>query len=231
MSGQIRTPLQGDAGMARPSAPVELMDLRFRALLHAEDWAHLPQAVRDRFSKRVGPGDMVIYRGSVTEIRANLAGRTLAQVLRAIGGPLPLVFQPGPAVVTVTEDRVGRGQVWTRCYMRSDGFPQTLHSAKRFTGPTGLEEHLGFGIAMALRVTAMTKGLRFTSDHYLWRLGPVRLRLPRWMEPGRLRIEHRDLGPVPGAGGRGRFAFSLDLHHPLFGRLIHQVAEFDDPVV
>lgn len=211
-----------------PSPPVaDLSDLRFRGLLDAASWAALPEAVRRRFTKRVGPGDIVVYRGQVVDIRASLAGRVLAQLLRVIGGPLPLVFKPGAAVVTVTEDRVGQGQVWTRCYMRADGFPQTLHSAKRFTGTTGLEEHLGFGIAMALKVTATAEGLRFTSDHYRWRIGPVALTLPRWLEPGQLVIEHRDLGGS--AGGPGRFAFSLDLSHPLFGPLMHQLAEFEDP--
>ena len=209
------------------SFPAELADLRFRALLNGDDWAALPEAVRRRFSKRVGPGDLVVYRGQVTEVHANLAGRILAQVLRLIGGPLPLVYQPGPAAVAVTEDRVGQGQVWTRCYMRPDGFPQTLHSAKRFTGATGLEEHLGFGIVMALRVTAIPSGLRFVSDHYAWRWGPMNLRLPRLLEPGRLVIEHRDLGVGP--QGQGRFAFSLNLRHALLGHLMHQVAEFDDP--
>ena len=45
--------------------------------------------------------------------------------------------------------------------------------------------------------------------------------MPRALHPGRMQIEHRD-------EGNGSFAFSLELSHPLFGRLVHQLAIFRD---
>lgn len=199
----------------------ELADLRFRALLPADDWAALPPAVRRRFSKRLGAGATVAYRGEVRAVESNLAGRCLAQAARLIGGPLPLVFRPGDSVVTVTEDAVGQGQVWTRLYVRPTGFPQVIHSAKRFAGPTGLEEHVGAGVGMALTVTAGGDALTFRSAFYFATVLGFRVRLPRWAEPGALVITHRDLG-------EGRFAFTLALDHPLFGRLVGQDAIFRD---
>ena len=200
---------------------VDFADLRFRALIPAADWAALPPAVRRRFSKRLQGGATVVYEGEVRAVESNLAGRLLAQAARLIGGPLPLVFQPGAAVVTVTEDAVGQGQVWTRLYVRGDGFPQVIHSAKRFAGPTGLEEHVGAGVGMALTVAAGDDALTFRSAFYFVTLLGLRLRLPRWAEPGALTIVHRDLG-------QGRFAFTLALDHPIFGRLLGQDAVFRD---
>ena len=204
--------------------PVEgdLADLRFRALLPAADWAALPLAVRRRFSKRLKGGTTVVYCGDVVAVEAHLMGRLLAQAARLIGAPLPLVFTPGASVVTVTEDAVGRGQVWSRMYVRADGFPQVIHSAKRFAGPTGLEEHVGGGVGMALTVTAEDGALVFRSAFYFATLLGLRLRLPRWTQPGDLTITHRDLG-------QGRFAFSLALDHPWLGRLLGQDAIFRDP--
>lgn len=200
----------------------ELADLRFRALIPAADWAALPPAVRRRFSKRLQGGAMVVYEGEVRAVESNLAGRLLAKAARLIGGPLPLVFSPGAAVVTVTEDAVGQGQVWTRLYVRGDGFPQVIHSAKRFAGPTGLEEHVGAGVGMALTVTAGDGALTFRSAFYFVTLpGGLRLHLPRWAEPGALTIVHRDLG-------EGLFAFTLALDHPVLGRLLGQDAVFRD---
>ncbi len=66
----------------------------------------------------------------------------------------------GPALVAVVEDERLGGQSWTRLYARPGRFPQTIHSAKRFRGPTGLEEYVGYGIGMALRVTVEDGGAR-----------------------------------------------------------------------
>jgi hypothetical protein len=206
---------------ALPVPDADLVDLRFRALLSEADWNALPAAVRRRFSKRLRHGATVVYRGEITAVEARPAGRLLAQAARLIGGPLPLVFQPDAAVVAVSEDRVGNGQTWSRIYVRPGGFPQVVHSAKRFAGPTGLEEHVGGGVGMALTVTVEDAALVFRSVFYFVTLFRARLRLPRWLEPGALTIVHRDLG-------EGRFAFTLDLDHPLLGRLLGQNAVFND---
>ena len=47
-----------DAVLARPA---DLHDLRFQTLLGEAAWGRLPQAVRDRFSKRLRPGLAVTY--------------------------------------------------------------------------------------------------------------------------------------------------------------------------
>lgn len=199
-----------------------LADLRFAGLLGAEAWAQLPTAVRARFAKRYAPGKSVSYAGVIAECRMSRAGWCLAHLSRLIGAPLPLDRGSGlAAVVTVTEHGPSGGQVWTRVYARPRGFPQVIHSAKMFAGPTGLEEYLGLGMGMALRVAAEPDRIVFHSDHYFLRLMGRRLRLPRWLEPGELRIDHIDHGD-------GAFAFVLHLHHPLLGVLIEQRGEFHD---
>jgi len=197
-------------------------DLRFCRLLGAGAWARLPETVRARFAKRMLPGYSVSYEGEIVHCRTAPAGWLLAQLCRCIGSPLPLSSDTGvAAVATVTEDGIGGGQVWSRMYARHRGFPQVIHSAKRFAGPTGLEEYLGGGFGIALTVCADTSGIAFLSDHYFLCLGPWRVRLPDWLSPGDLRIDHQD------AGG-GRFAFTLSLRHAFLGELIHQVGHFRD---
>jgi hypothetical protein len=201
-----------------------LGDLRFRSLLGYEGWRRLPSAVRARFSKRMGSGKSVCYTGRIVACRMRPAGWLLAQLCRLIGAPLPLGRDTGvAAVVTVTEDGDSGGQVWTRMYARTHGFPQVIHSAKRFAGPTGLEEYLGGGFGVALRVSAHDDGICFISDHYFLMLGTWRLRIAQWLAPGVLTIEHVDLG-------QGSFGFILDLRHPLLGELIHQIGDFHDAV-
>ncbi|MDY7098856.1 MAG: DUF4166 domain-containing protein [Pseudomonadota bacterium] len=201
-----------------PSAPY---DPRFRRLIGA-GWSSLPEPVRRRFSKRVVDDRVVIYRGVIREARFSIAGWLFAQACRIVGAPLPLGREKGlPAAVSVMEDREGRGQFWTRTYARKRGFPQVIHSAKRFAGPTGLEERIGFGIGMALKVSAIDDGIEFRSDHYFIAVAGRRLRLPDWMTPGETVVKHCHVDD-------DSFVFSLQLKHRWLGELVYQEGLFHD---
>ena len=210
------------AQLLSPGSEPELGDLRFRALLGEADWAALPQPIRRRFSKRLAGGETAVFVGEVIENRMSRAGWLLAQAARLIGGPLPVSRDAQvPSVVTVTEDVATSGQHWTRLYARRRGFPHIVHSSKRFAGPTGLEEYVGYGVGMALTIHVEAGALIFRAAHYFLQLGPWRLRLPGWVTPGALSVTHAELGD-------GRFLFRLDITHPRLGRLICQTAAFKE---
>lgn len=226
MSGALQPlgdEIVGASPLQPPSQPkATLADLRFCALLGEAAWSELPEAVRNRFSKRLAPGEMAIYRGAVTTTKLSFAGRVLSFLTRAIGAPLPLSNgATGPALVAVTEDASLGGQSWTRIFSRPGRAPQAIHSTKRFRGNTGLEEYVGYGIGMALKVTVEDSALVFRSARYFLELGPWRLSIPRALEPGRMQITHRD-------ETGGRFSFQLTLDHPLLGRMLYQLAQFSD---
>jgi Domain of unknown function (DUF4166) len=207
---------------APPAADDALGDLRFRKLLGAAGWRILPAAVRARFSKRLSGTKTAIYTGEILETRMSTTGWLFAQAARLIGAPLPVCRDVGvPAVVSVTEDEASGGQLWTRQYGKHAGFPHVIHSAKRFDGPTGLEEYVGCGIGMTLTVDADDTALHFRSVHYFFKALGVRVVLPRFLSPGQTTVSHIDLG-------HGAFAFVLDVTHPWFGELIHQVGYFKD---
>jgi hypothetical protein len=199
-----------------------LDDHRFRALLPPEDWGRLPVAIWRRFSKRVADGATVVYVGQIEEASFSRVGWWIAQAARLIGGPLPTIAETGvPIIVTVTEDAAGGGQIWTRICARRDGFPQVIHSAKRFAGPTGLQEYVGLGISMSLRISVEHDALVFTSTEYALQLGRLRLTVPDWLTPGDLTVVHSDRGG-------NRFRFTLEIIHPHFGRLLRQSAAFSE---
>jgi hypothetical protein len=208
-----------------PRAPLvneELGDLRFRALVTHEEWAELPLAVRRRFSKRLAAGESIVYVGEVLEIQLSRAGWWLAQLLRLIGAPLPTARRGHvPSVVTVTEDRTTGEQIWMHICGRRSGFPQVIYSAKRFAGPTGLEEHVGYGIGMTLTVEVREAALIFRSKDYFFEMFGRRLLLPKWLCPGTMHVTHAELPD-------GKFAFTLQVIHPRFGLLIREMAIFRD---
>lgn len=206
-----------------PHPDLPMVDHRFSNLLGQENWLKLPAAVRRRFGKRVRGGASVAYQGIVTHMQMNWAGWVLAQATRLIGAPLPydLSCVGKAAVVIVTEDIAGDGQFWIRQYGRKSGFPQMVHSSKRFSGATGIEEYIGYGVGMALNVVEEDGALLFKSDHYFLSVLGKRIRIPNPIAPGALVIGHHDLG-------NGRFRFSMRLKHALLGEVLSQDAEFQD---
>lgn len=220
-SGDARLVVRGDTAGERV-VDAGIADLRFVSLIGAEAWALLPQQVRERFSKRLGPGDVALYKGAVTSMAMTRAGWMLAQALRIVGGPLPVSLKAlGPAVVAVTEDAELGGQAWIRTYSRAGKFPQVVHSAKRFRGPTGLEEYVGYGIGMTLSVAVEGDALVFHSDRYFFEVGRLRAYLPRLLEPGHLCVTHRQ-------ESADTFSFRLTLRHALLGVILDQIALFRD---
>lgn len=190
-----------------------------RELLPELQWQSLPPGTRRRFGGIFQAGVTRCYVGEVTAAHLSPAGRMLAQLCRLVGAPLPLFATAGPAVVTVTDHQGNGGQVWARCYHRRRGFAQCVQSVKRFEGPTGLEEYLGCGLAMPLTVEVDGGTLTFRSAGYQLVIGRRRIDLPRWLHPGYLTVRHREL-----CGDT--FTFEMVLHHPRFGRLVHQHARF-----
>jgi Domain of unknown function (DUF4166) len=208
----------------------ELGDLRFRALMTEKEWFSLPLAIRRRFSKRLAGGQTLVYAGEIVGSWMSRTGWWLAQAARLIGGPLPLTRDAQvrsrrslalrvASVVTVTEDLATGGQIWTRLYARRKGFPQVIHSSKRFAGPTGLEEYVGRGVGMTLTVYAREGALVFRSKNYFLELFGRRLFLPEWLTPGTIYVTHAELPD-------GKFSFTLQVFHPRFGPLIRQMAIF-----
>jgi hypothetical protein len=199
-----------------------LGDLRFRALMPDDEWMSLPPAIQRRFTKRLADGRTSVYTGEIQETRMSRAGWWLAQVARLIGGPLPTSTDSHvPMIVTVTEDMTTAGQIWTRLCARRNGFPQIINSSKRFAGPTGVEEYLGYGIGIAMTIHARDGALVFRSERYSLYVVGRRFTLPNWLRPAAMTVMHAELGG-------GRFIFTLDVTHPLLGLLIHQSAVFQE---
>jgi len=197
-----------------------LGDLRFRSLLSDDDWQRLPICTRRRFSKRLADGQTTVYVGTMVKAWFSRLGLVLARAALLIGGPLPVGRDIDvPFIVTVTEEMATGGQIWTRICSRRQSFPQVIHSSKRFSGPTGLEEYIGFGISVGLNILVEDRSLRFRSAGYFFRIGRRCFRLPDWITPGILTVGHTDLG-------EGEFVFTLELVHPRFGSLIDQAAVF-----
>jgi Domain of unknown function (DUF4166) len=205
----------------------------YAELLGVDAWSSLPANVRARFDPNDPTNANKTYRGEVVSTHISSIGHILVQLARVVGAPLPLENgATGPATVVLSNLQQAHtakssSQVWTRIYARSSGLsgvalPQVIQSAKRFAGPTGLEEHLGFGLVMPLVLSVEGRDLAFRATRFQLVILTRRFTLPRWLTPFDCEVIHRD-------EGSGQFTFILSLTHPRLGRLVHQVAKFSDP--
>jgi hypothetical protein len=163
-----------------------------------------------------------VYHGYVVSTERNLAGRLWTQLLRVVGAPLPLgAMRRATTTVVVTADAAGHGQCWTRMYQQPGRLPQVIRSRKQFAGHTGLEEQIGAGICMALKVSVELQTLVFRSDGYYWHWHRVKLPLPLWLTPGCIEVRHREERD-------GLFSFVLTVVHPWYGQVFRQISYFKD---
>ena len=210
-----------DGGQLDSSTDRQNHESRF-ANLAGNSWEQLPAPIRRRFSRHLADGERVIYLGEVARTSVSLAGRFVAQIARLVGAPLPL--ESGgrmPVTVLVTGCENLGGQIWTRIYARARKFPQVIQSVKRFGGVTGLEEIVAHGVGMRLTLCVRDRALVFRSAGYFVRCFGKQVPLPHLLTPGVIEVIHRE-------EAFGRFSFSLSVTHAWAGRVIDQIAFFQE---
>ncbi len=196
-------------------------ELRFRNLLTKSEWAGLPATTTARFGKYLADGQTKHYRGHVINTDMNFFGKCLSTVMRLFNAPLPTETDNTGAVAHVTVTGENGAQIWNRKYSSNKSAAQLISSRKQFTGPTGLEEMLGYGIGITLKLTADAESIFFTADRFFMTFFGRRVYLPAFATPGHLTITHTDLG-------NGNFCFGMTLTHRLFGNLVNQNVLFTD---
>lgn len=196
-------------------------ELRFRRLLTDVEWANLPTTTKARFGNHLADGQVKTYTGHVLNTDMNLFGKCLSMIMRLFNAPLPTETDNCGAAAVVTVTGVDGAQVWSRTYNGKRKATQSITSRKQFSGPTGLEEMLGYGLGMTLKLHSEDNAILFTADRFFLTLFDRRVYLPATFTPGHLTISHIDLG-------NGVFCFGMSLKHRLFGQLVNQNILFTD---
>ena len=185
------------------------------SLLGEVAWQRLPAAVRARFPD---PAVAVDYVGEFEIVRASALGRFIAWFCLLLGTPVvPRTGVNVPAVVRVGP--TDRGVAWNREYRWPRNSVDLVRSTKVIGADGTLVEELPARLCMPLDVYEAAGVLHFVSRGYYFRLGTLRLWLPRGLSPGTTHVEHQD-------EGSGWFRFTMTVRHPLFGELFYQTGRF-----
>jgi len=202
-----------------PSQPIgHAAPLDLAALLGPAAWQRLPAAVRHRFA---AGHTAATYVGTL-DLQRSRIGRLFAALSALLGSPLCATQAAAvPASVHVQADGHG-GVTWTRRLALPGRGAMQIRSTKACGEDGQLFERTDGGLGMALAVFELEGSLVFESRRYQWMLGRWRLPVPALFTPGTCRVSHQDLG-------QGRFRFTLEMRHALWGRTFHQTGVFIDP--
>lgn len=187
-----------------------------RAVLGAEAWHRLPEAVRERFADAAGDA---LYTGAFEVVRASALGRVFAWLGTLFG--TPVAPRGGQNVHARVHVRPGvEGVTWLREYLWEDGGRCLVRSTKVVGDDGQLVEKLPARLCMPLATHEEGGVVHFVSRGYYFDLGlGLKLWLPALLSPGVTHVEHVDLG-------HGWFRFTMIVTHPLFGELFFQTGRF-----
>lgn len=200
---------------ARPAAAI---DPTIRLLLGAAAWHRLAAPVRRRFAVKPLPGHAFVWAGTMEVVHLSRLGRAFAGVLRLLGMPLA-PWTGGDVPVTITLTAAGtHATQWARRYDFARA-SVVVSSRKTLDAKLKLLELTRGGLGMQLSVAEVSGALCFASERFFWRVGRLALPIPLLFTPGRLTVDHEELGC-------GTFRFSLAMRHPLCGLTVFQTGVF-----
>lgn len=191
-----------------------------RNQLGEDAWMRLAPHIRARFAADPQEGEVVAYSGRMHTVRRSKMGWLFAQLTRIIGNPLtPYAGSDVPMDVELTKKRGRTGVYWQRTYYYEGRKPFVVVSVKKEARNGDMLECVGGGFGMVLDVSEEEASLHFRSRYFFWQLGPLRVRLPRWLAPGETHVAHEDLGG-------GDFIFRLSMVHAQLGETFFQEGVF-----
>jgi hypothetical protein len=192
----------------------------FERLIGREGWRRLAPEIRARFSEKPQAGRPIRYAGTMQTVQCSAAGLLLAQLCRLIGTPFaPYRGEGIPVAISLHHAGLAGAIIWRREYRYPARATVHVQSTKLIAPGGALEECVGYGLGMRLKVFESAGELHFLSQHYFWRVLGRRIRLPHLFSPGTAHVIHRDLGD-------GRFRFIMSFRHRLFGSLFYQDGVF-----
>lgn len=185
-------------------------------------WSELHPAIQRRFVKDPSESEHIFYRGKMETIERSRAGKWFAFLTTYIGNPLtPHDGKDVLMDVVLHRQHGSSGIFWRRTYYYPSRKPYTVTSAKCETAAGEMQECVGGGFGMALKVYVQDGNLHFRSTRYFWRLGNMRFTLPHLLTPGETHVVHEEVG-------NGWFRFTISMDHPRLGRTFYQTGLFKE---
>ncbi len=184
-----------------------------------ESWDTLHTAVRRHYNLPCGELQEIKLHG-----RMEMDHCTAVKPLLIIGrlfGALP-ASRGHDVEVTVHNHGDARSLHFYRCFFFPGKSPLVFKSRMQHLANNEIVEFVRFGMGITMRLTVVEGRLRYTGNGYLWRLGPLKLRISDWLLLGKAVIEEFGIDD-------NTIGLSFDIHHPLWGKTFSYRGHFTLP--
>ncbi len=182
-----------------------------------DSWQQLHPAVRRHYDLK--PGDAMTLHGEMEEVYHSLWVKPFILFGRLFGALVPYRGRNIPVEVRNFCEDDSNALHFQRRFFFPDRTPYPFVSRMEFLAGNEIVEFVRLGLGIRMRLSVVDGALCYTTNGYLWRLGPLRLTLPDWLFFGSGTITERGVG-------NDEVELDFTLVHPLFGRSFRYAGRF-----
>ena len=182
-----------------------------------DDWQQLHPTVRHHYDLK--PSDKLLLRGEMSEVFHSLWVKPFILFGRIFGALVPYRGNDVPVEVRNYCDADNNHLQFRRRFFFPNRKPYPFASRMELLAGNEIVEFVRLGLGIRMTLTVQDGALCFSTNGYLWRLGPLRITLPDWLFFGSGVITERGVDEE-------QVDLDFALVHPLFGLSFRYAGRF-----
>lgn len=176
-----------------------------------EEWDRLHAVVRRHYDLTPGTEQSCILVGNMEEISHSLPAKPFILAGRLFGALVPYRGRNVPVEVRNRTYRDRPAMFWHRTFMFQGRKPYVFQSRMEHLHGREIVEFVRLNLGICMHLSEIDGALCYTSNGYLWRLGPFSIRIPDWLLLGKARIVEYGVDD-------DTVMLDFVIRHPLWGR-------------
>ncbi|MEW6646882.1 MAG: DUF4166 domain-containing protein [Pseudomonadota bacterium] len=175
-----------------------------------DNWYKLHAAVRRHYDLTPGQEHACTLRGTMDEISHAFIAKPLILAGWLFGALVPYRGTNIPVEVRNRTHSARPAMYWHRTFHFPGRTPHVFSSRMEHLAGSEIVEFVRGNLGICMHLSELDGMLCYTSHGYLWRLGPLSLRIPDWLLLGHAEIIERGVDD-------DTIALEFTVRHPLWG--------------
>ncbi len=176
------------------------------------DWEDLAEIIKQHYDITPGKPSNMIIKGDMDEVYHSPIAKLFLLPGRIFGALVPYKGKNIPTKVrnwTTTEDNLS--MFWHRTLEFPNKSPIIFKSRMEYIEGDEIIEYVRYGMGIRMQMSVKDSALIFKSIGYVWKIGPLMIRIPTWAILGDSEITEKAIS-------NNKFFIDFKMTHPVFGR-------------